>query len=279
MKAIELRGLNKQYAGFSLGPLDLSVPEGCVMGLVGENGAGKSTLIRCLLGLTEPTAGQVRIWGKAPGELSAEERERIGVVFDENSLPELFPLSQVETVLSHLYRQWDGARFAELLAQFGLPREKRVRELSKGMKMKLAIAAALSHRATLLVLDEPTSGLDPMMREEILDLLFAFISDGKGAVLFSSHITSDLDRVCDYVTFLHRGTMVFSEERDRLRARYAVAGIGREGLAKLDPACIAGRRDNAYGAELLVYRDRVPAWLETGPAQIEDLMRFLGKEE
>lgn len=208
MNAIEIKGLRKQYGGFTLGGLDFTLPEGCITGLVGENGAGKSTLLRLIVGMTRPDAGELRVLG-APvgGEAFRALREDIGYVPDETYFPEMLTPRDVGAVLSRAYSRWDAASYAALLERFALPVRKPVRELSRGMKMKLSLAAALAHRPRLLVLDEATGGLDPVARDGILDLLNDFTRDETHTVLLSSHILSDLEKICDYVAFLRFGRM------------------------------------------------------------------------
>ena len=216
MNAIEIKGLRKQYGGFTLGGLDFTLPEGCITGLVGENGAGKSTLLRLIVGMTRPDAGELRVLG-APvgGEAFRALREDIGYVPDETYFPEMLTPRDVGAVLSRAYSRWDAASYAALLERFALPVRKPVRELSRGMKMKLSLAAALAHRPRLLVLDEATGGLDPVARDGILDLLNDFTRDETHTVLLSSHILSDLEKICDYVAFLRNGRLLFCEETDR----------------------------------------------------------------
>lgn len=203
--ALEITGLTKRYPGFTLDHLSFSLPEGCIMGLIGENGAGKTTALKLMLGLVHPDEGGARLLGRAA--VDRETKEHLGVVMDECGFPENLTLHDVDAILSRCYRTWDTLRFQGWADRFELPRKKPVKAFSRGMRMKLSIAAALSHDSRLLLLDEATSGLDPVVRDEMLDVLRDFIQDERRSVLLSSHIISDLEKVCDYVTFLHKGQL------------------------------------------------------------------------
>ena len=226
MNAIEIKGLRKGYGNFTLGELDFTLPAGCITGLVGENGAGKSTLLRLIVGMIKADAGSLRVLG-APvgGKKFRALREELGYVPDESYFPEMLTPRDVAAVLSRAYTRWDGAAYAALLDRFALPARKPVRSLSRGMRMKLSLAAALAHRPRLLVLDEPTGGLDPVARDGILDILNDFTRDETHAVLLSSHILSDLEKICDYVALLRRGKLLFCEEKDRLTESCAVVRL------------------------------------------------------
>ena len=212
--ALEIRGLTRKYEGFALDSVNLTLPRGCVMGLVGENGAGKTTLIKTVLDLVRPDSGEIEVLGGRADD--AAVRERIGAVLEDGGFLSTMNAAQVDTLLGRAYRAWDGAQFASYLDRFGIDRRKAIKDYSRGMKMKLSIAAALSHGAELLILDEATSGLDPVVRDEVLDLLYDFMQDESHAVLLSSHITSDLDKIADNITFIHHGRVLLSEGRDEL---------------------------------------------------------------
>lgn len=223
---LELKNLTKHYAGFSLESVNLELPYGCIMGLIGENGAGKSTTIKAILGLLKPDAGQVVLFGEENGSgedgerISAETKEKIGVVLGELNLPATFTGYEICRMMQGIYKNWDAEQFYQYLDQYGIDRKKKIKDYSRGMKMKAALAIALSHDAKLLLLDEPTSGLDPVAREEVLDLLRDFVMDEERSVLISSHIISDLEKTADYVAFLHQGKLILSEEKDQLLAEY-----------------------------------------------------------
>ena len=271
--AIEVSGLAKRYPGFALEGLSFSLPSGCIMGLIGENGAGKSTTIRLLLGLARPDAGSVRLLGEDPYSAGTELRERLGVVMDDCCVPETLCLRDLRRILRAGYRSFDGRRFDALAERFELPEKKPVKDYSRGMRMKLSLTAALSHDCRLLILDEATSGLDPVVRDELLDLFLEFIQDEGHSIFVSSHILSDLEKVCDYITLIHGGRIVFSEEKDSLLEKYVVAKVSEAELRALDPAKVAGVRRSAFGAEALVERSAARG-LVCDPAGIEDIMLY-----
>ena len=273
MNAIELNGLEKHYPGFDL-KIDLTLPQGCVLGLVGENGAGKSTTIRMLLGMTKPDGGSLRVLGK---ELA--DKEEIGVVLDEPAFPECLSPRQLGKVMAGIFRGWDQAAYEKLLQKLSLPTDKKFKDFSRGMKMKLSIAVALSHRPRLLVLDEPTSGLDPVVRDEVVELFADFTRDEEHSVLISSHIVSDLEKICDYVAFLHKGRLLLCEEKDALREEYALAQLSRADFEALDPAAVIGSRRSPYGISAIIRREAAPSWLALEPVSIEDLFILMVKEE
>ena len=273
MNAIELNGLEKHYPGFDL-KIDLTLPRGCILGLVGENGAGKSTTIRMLLGMTKPDGGSLRVLGK---ELA--DKEEIGVVLDEPAFPECLSPRQLGKVMAGIFRSWDQAAYERLLQKLSLPADKKFKDFSRGMKMKLSIAVALSHRPRLLVLDEPTSGLDPVVRDEVVELFADFTRDEEHSVLISSHIVSDLEKICDYVAFLHKGRLLLCEEKDALREEYALAQLSRADFEALDPAAVIGSRRSPYGISAIIRREAAPSWLALEPVSIEDLFILMVKEE
>lgn len=274
MNALEIHGLTKKRGEFVLQGLELTLPAGCIMGLIGENGAGKSTVIRCLLGLVRPDGGEISLLGRAP----EEAKEDIGVVLDESSFHEVLRAPQVGKIFAGLYAAWDPALYEHYLAKFGLPRDKKIKEFSRGMKMKLGIAVALSHRPKLLLLDEATGGLDPVVRNEILDEFLDFIQEEDHAVLISSHITSDLEKAADYITYLHKGRVAVQGAKDELLEAYGRLVCGRGDLERVDPACLAGVRRGQFGCEALVkdrrtFVRRYPG-LTVDPVTLEDIMLF-----
>lgn len=250
--AIEVCGLCKTYPDFSLDQVSFTVPQGCIMGFIGENGAGKSTTIKALLNLIHRDAGTVEIFGMALDEHEKEIKEKIGVVFDECCFHDNLTPYDISRILGNIYQNWDGKLYEQYLTRFGLAEKKKIKEFSRGMKMKLGIAAALSHKPDLLILDEATSGLDPIVREEILDIFLDFIQDEKHAILISSHITSDLDKIADYLTFIHQGNIVFSAGRDELLDSMGIVKCGAEDLAKMNPAQVIRYRKNQFGCEVLI---------------------------
>ena len=211
---LEVKGLTKDYGDFVLDKLTFTVPKGVIMGLIGENGAGKSTTINCILNEISKTDGNIEIFGKDYLSEEIEIKDKIGVVFDENHFPDIFTPNEIGTYMSGIYSKWERNTYVNYLSKFELPADKRVKDFSKGMKVKLAFAVALSHKAELLILDEATSGLDPIIRDDILDILIDFVQDENHSVLVSSHIISDLEKVADYITFIHKGKLVFTHSKD-----------------------------------------------------------------
>ena len=278
MNAIEIKGLEKRYDGFQLGSFDLTLPSGCIMGLVGENGAGKSTTIKLIMNAIGRDAGEISVLGV--DNRSAEFRdvkEDIGVVLDEAYFPEVMSARNVGKVMALTYKNWDAAAFEVYLKKFSLAPDKIFKDYSRGMRMKLAIAAALSHGAKLLILDEATSGLDPMARDELLDIFNDFSRDENCSILLSSHIVSDLEKICDYIAFLHRGRLVLCEEKDRLLEEYALVRLPEERLRELSEESIISRRASGYGTEALVLRGGIPAAIPTEHTSLEDIILFLAK--
>lgn len=278
MNAIEIKGLEKRYDGFQLGSFDLTLPSGCIMGLVGENGAGKSTTIKLIMNAIGRDAGEISVLGV--DNRSAEFRdvkEDIGVVLDEAYFPEVMSARNVGKVMALTYKNWDAAAFEGYLKKFSLAPDKIFKDYSRGMRMKLAIAAALSHGAKLLILDEATSGLDPMARDELLDIFNDFTRDENCSILLSSHIVSDLEKICDYIAFLHRGRLVLCEEKDRLLEEYALVRLPEERLSELSEESIISRRASGYATEALVLRGGIPAAIPTEHTSLEDIILFMAK--
>lgn len=273
MNAIEIKGLSKRYRGFSLDHLNLTLPSGCIMGLVGENGAGKSTTIRMILGLTVPDSGEITVFGR---KLDQRMKEDIGVVLDEPGYPTCMTAAQIGKMLSGIYHNWEQKTYEGYLTRLRVPEDKPFKEFSKGMKMKLCLAAALSHGAKLLILDEATSGLDPVVRDELLDIFNDFTRDEGNSVLISSHIVSDLEKICDYIAFLHRGKLMLCREKDELLNEYAFVQGSADEIDTLNPI---GRRDGRFGTEAIVRRTVVPAGMKTSPITIEELFVFMAKED
>ncbi len=224
------------------------------MGFIGPNGAGKSTTIRILLGLLKRDGGDVKILGQDPILQSEEIKQRIGVVFDENYLYETLTLLDMKRVVAPFYKRWDEARFREYIDRFSLPLHKKIKDLSKGMKMKFALSLALSHHADLLILDEPTSGLDPVVRSEFLDILQELMEDEGKSVFFSTHITSDLERIADYITLIDGGKIRFSMTKDEMMERYSLVKGGRELLTESMKEKLIGFKEHAFGFEGLTER-------------------------
>ena len=250
--ALQINGLTKEYPGFKLDHVSFTLPCGTIMGLIGENGAGKSTTINAVLDLIRKDDGNNLFWGKELSHNPRQLKEDIGVVFDGINFYETLTPVKVGKISAAAYRQWDPAAYKGFLDQFQLPADKEIKTFSKGMKMKLSIAAALSHHPKLLILDEATSGLDPVMRDDILDVFLDFIQDETHSILMSSHITTDLEKVADYITFIHQGKIVFSKPKDELIYNYGILRCGAEDFHRLDPADILAWRKNDYQWDVLV---------------------------
>ena len=278
--AIEIRSLCKHYKGFSLDDLNLDLPYGCVLGLVGENGAGKSTTIRLIMDALERDGGTVSVLGTDNRSKEfLDLKEDIGVVLDETFVPEVINAKQMGKIMAGTYKNWDQAVYDGWIRRFELPLDKKFKDYSRGMTMKLGIAAALSHHPRLLLLDEATGGLDPMVREELLEVFADFAAEEGHAVLLSSHIVSDLERICDYIAFLHRGRLVLCEEKDLLLDKYGILKCSREQLANIPEEAIHGRRVGTYGVEALVEREFMPRDAVVDRANLEDIILYMVKGE
>lgn len=278
MNALEIRNLTKSYPGFMLDNLNLTLPSGCIMGLIGENGAGKSTTIKLILDMIHKDSGSITILGKDNGDHIELTKEDIGVVMDEAGIPECLTVKQVGNVMKHTFRNWDNAEYIRLAEKFALPDKKQFKEFSRGMKMKLGIAIAMSHNSKLLILDEATSGLDPVVRDEVVEMFSDFTRDQSHSILISSHIVSDLEKLCDYIAFLHKGKLLLCEEKDQLLAEYGLIHCTVDELQSLPADAVRYKKENAYGVEAMVMRDAVPSGIRVSPISIEELFVFMVKE-
>ena len=242
---LQIENLTRQYPGFLLDHISFSIPKGSIMGLIGENGAGKSTTIKAALNLIKRDEGKVTFWGQ---DLSLSEglKEDIGVVFDGINFYETLTPAKVGNISGAAYKQWDSSLYHNYLQRFQLPADKEIKNFSKGMKTKLCIAAALSHDPKLLILDEATSGLDPVIRDEILDVFLEFVQDENHSILMSSHISSDLEKIADYITFIHQGKVLFCKSKDELRYRYGIIHCKTEVFHTIDPSEILAFRKDDY---------------------------------
>ncbi len=279
---IELQDVCKSYTDFSLDHLNLRMEEGTILGLVGANGAGKSTTIKLILNLIRRDGGSIRVFGR---ELLADEaaiKQQIGVVFDEPCYHEILNPRQIASYMRSLYKGWDDALFTSYLRRFSLPDTKNVKDYSRGMKMKLSIAAALAHRPRLLILDEPTSGLDPLVRDEILDIFLDFLQNDQHSILLSSHITSDLDKIADTIALLSNGRLLFHEGKDTLREHYTLVKGSGQLLSAIPPSELIGTRKNQFGFEALTANGnlvrRFPGLTGERPS-IEDIMLYSTRGE
>ncbi len=276
MNALEIKNVSKSFSGFCLDNLNLTLPSGCIMGLIGENGAGKSTTIKLILDMLHKDNGTITILGKDNGKDISLIKEDVGVVMDEVGIPECLTATQVGKVMKHTFRNWDETEYARLLQKLSLPNNKPFKDFSRGMKMKLGIAVAMSHGAKLLLLDEPTSGLDPVVRDEVVEMFYDFTRDENHSILISSHIVSDLERLCDYVAFLHKGKLLLCEEKDELLSEYGIVYCTVEQLSEIKK--IKYKKETPYGAEVIVSRKDAPEGFKLSPISIEELFVLMIKE-
>jgi ABC-2 type transport system ATP-binding protein len=279
--ALTVSGLTKTYPDFILDHVSFHVPSGSIVGLIGENGSGKSTTVNAVLGLVQKEAGRVSILEKE--ELDDDTKEQIGVVFDGSNYPEILSPKEIHRIMKNIYRSWDGQTYFRLLKQFSLPLDKQIKRFSKGMKMKLAISAALSHHSKLLILDEATSGLDPVVRDDILDMLLDFVQDEEHSILISSHITSDLEKIADYIVFIHGGKVVFSKAKDELTEQYGIIKCGAAQFDALDKSDIIVYRKMDYEWQVLIsdrhdMQKKYPKAMIV-PATIDEIMLLYVKGE
>ena len=278
MNAIEIKDLCKTYGDFTLDHLNLTLPGGCIMGLVGENGAGKSTTIRLMMQMIQKDEGTITLLGKNVDEMDPLTKEDIGVVMDEVGFPLCLKTEEIGKIMQMTFHNWDQKRYEQLIHQFHIPDNRQFKDFSRGMKMKEGIAVALSHHAKLLILDEATSGLDPVVRDEVLDILNEFTRDENHSILISSHIVSDLEKCCDYIAFLHHGKLILCEEKDVLLASYGIVNLTPAQLAELPSASILHQKNTGYGIQALVKRDAIPDHISISPITIEELFVQLAKE-
>mgnify|MGYP004509259903 FL=1 len=279
--ALELWHVSRRLGDFELRDVNLTLPKGCILGLVGENGAGKSTTIRLLTGELRPDSGTVSVLDAEPGGPDFRAvKERLGVVLDDAWFPEILNARQVGTMMAMTYESWDAELYESYLARFALPREKNFKDYSRGMRMKLAIAVALAHRPEVLLLDEATAGLDPIVRDEVLEIFREFSEAEDHAILISSHILSDLEKLCDYIAFLHQGKLLFCQEKDRLLETYGLFVGTRRQAEELAEDAVLAREDSGFGGvRAIVRRDAVPACLPLEKPTVEDIILAMVRKE
>ncbi len=277
---LEVTELSKSFAQFHLHDISFTLPKGYIMGLIGPNGSGKTTTIQLILNMLARSGGEVKILGLDNLAQEQQAKAAVGVVFDSNYFSDDWSAAQVERSVSVFYPNWDGARFAQWLERFRIAPDKRVGELSKGMQMKLMLACAFSYDAKLLILDEPTSGLDPVSREELLEILSEYIEDGEHSVLFSTHITADLERTADYITYLRHGELFYSGGKDEFVDLFRLVKGSREELSQQVKEKALGVRTFPTGFEALVKTEDLPAFpgLCVEPASIDEIVVFTSKE-
>lgn len=284
--AIEIANLRKCYDGFTLDDISFNVPKGSIMGFIGQNGAGKSTTIRAILNITKTDGGSIKLLGMDHIRDEAQIKEQIAAVFDESPFHDSFKAKQLNILFRGLYQSWDEQKFYGYLERFQLPRNKKLGEFSKGMKMKMQIATALSHGAKLLVMDEPTTGLDPVVRNEILDIFREFLNDEDNSILLSSHITSDLDKIADCVTFIDRGRLLLTGNKDQILESHGLMKCSKEEYREIDPEDIVSARINEYSVDIMVSdRDKMSrkySGILIEKTNLEEIMLFYvnrGKKE
>jgi len=285
LNAVEVKDLCKVYRAskggreFMLRNVSFELPEGCIMGLIGENGAGKSTLIKLMLDIIARDGGSVTLLGRSTEEEKLLAKDEIGVVIDTPAFSDSMTGAQLNSIMKNVYSCWNEETYFSFLERFGIEKNKQFKRLSMGMKMKLSLAVALSHNAKLLILDEPTNGLDPVIRKEIVELLNEFSRDGGNSVLISSHIVSDLERICDYVAFMKGGQLMLCEEKDRLLEQYCTVCCTEEELEALPEEAIKSKRVTPYSVEAIVERCAVPEGMQVNSIGIEELFVMYINEE
>lgn len=280
MNAVELNGVTKAFSGFTLDNISFALPSGTIMGLVGENGAGKSTVIKLIMDAVRPDSGSISVFGKSNRTKEFTQiKQNIGIVLDDVYFPEVLNAKDLNKIMGATYSEWEQEIYNGYIKRFHLPEEKQIKEYSRGMKMKLAIAAALSHRPKLLILDEATAGLDPMVRDEILDVFNDFTRDENHSILLSSHIISDLEKICDYIAFLHKGRLMLCEEKDALLDRYAIVKLSGDKIQALPENAAVRIKKTSYGYDALVLKGLVNGAFAQERITLEDIILFLAKEE
>lgn len=274
MNALEIKNVTKKYKCFTLDNINLTLPGGCIMGLIGENGAGKSTLIKAILGMIKYD-GTISVLGSQGEEGLLKAKQDIGVVLDQSYFPDGINVKQVSSIMKNTYENWDEKAFFGYINKFALPPDRAFKDYSRGMRMKLSMAVALSHEAKLLILDEPTGGLDPIVRDEIVDILYDYTRAEDHSVLMSSHILSDLEKLCDYIAFIHEGKLIFVDEKDALTERYGIVNCSEAEFEFIKDAAVGVRR-NGYSVQALVERSKVRGF-ETENATLEEIIVFMVK--
>ncbi len=293
--AVTIKNLTKRYDGFVLDHISFEIPWGSIVGFIGENGAGKSTTIKAMLGLIPVNEGEIDLAGHSVCVPGGDDKWRgqVGVIFDECNFPAELKVKDIGTSMRYVFREWEQKVFEDYLCRFQIPLNKKIKELSRGMKMKLAIAVALSHHSRILILDEATSGLDPIVRNEILDIFQEFVEDGQHAVFLSSHITSDIEKIADYIILIHKGRLLLHENKDELIYGYGIVRGTKEQIERVPKELIKGRWENSFETSVLVKdkgrfeRDGLEALVSSAKepkpvldkAGIEDILMYMVKTE
>lgn len=283
MNALEIKNISKTYKDFKLDDISFVLPCGHIMGLIGENGAGKSTIINCILDIIEKDSGSISVLGQKNDKNNVSLKENIGVVLDASDVYDNYTVKQVENIMKDVYKQWNHEVYDYYIQKFALPLNKMIKDFSRGMKMKMAITIALSHQPKLLILDEATSGLDPIMRDEILDVFMEFVQDENHAILLSSHISSDLEKIADYITFIHEGKLILSTSKDELIYEYGLMKCRNDEFDKIEKEDIIRYRIKTYEVEILV-KDREKMAKKypnciVDPTKLDDIMMLYVKGE
>ena len=283
MNALEIKNISKTYKNFKLDDISFILPCGHIMGLIGENGAGKSTIINCILDIIEKDSGSISVLGQKNDKNNVSLKENIGVVLDASDVYDNYTVKQVENIMKDVYKQWNHEVYDYYIQKFALPLNKMIKDFSRGMKMKMAITIALSHQPKLLILDEATSGLDPIMRDEILDVFMEFVQDENHAILLSSHISSDLEKIADYITFIHEGKLILSTSKDELIYEYGLMKCRNDEFDKIEKEDIIRYRIKTYEVEILV-KDREKMAKKypnciVDPTKLDDIMMLYVKGE
>lgn len=283
--ALILKNVNKKYekSNFAIKDISFSVPEGSIVGFIGENGAGKSTTMNCILNVIRRDSGTIEIFGREMTDEDIDIRENIGVVYDSNNFPEYLTAKQLADILGRIYSKWDDFCFEQFLRRFGLPESQKIKSYSRGMSMKLAIAVALSHDSKLLILDEATSGLDPIMRDEILDVLLEFVKQENHSILLSSHITSDLEKIADYIVFIHNGEIILNKTKDELIYEYGVIRCSENDFYNILPEDILSSMKKDYQIDVLIKNKKLMEKkyknLIIDSVSLDEIMLLLAKGE
>ena len=275
--ALEIKGLSKEYKDFRLDNVSFEVPSGSIVGLIGENGSGKTTIIKLILNMIKKNGGEVTVLGK--NKDISDIKNEIGVVMDEPGFPRFLNAVEINRIMKNIFSNWSEDTFFGYLKKLKVPDNKEYKDMSKGTKMKTGIAVALSHNPRLLILDEATNGLDPVVRSEVNEIFTEFTRDESHSILISSHIVSDLDRICDYIVFIHNGKLMLFEEKDRLLEKYCIVHCTREQLSSIERSKIIGRKENKYDISVLMEKSQVKSGFSTSPVDIEELFVFMAKED
>ena len=275
--ALEIKGLSKEYKDFRLDNVSFEVPSGSIVGLIGENGSGKTTIIKLILNMIKKNGGEITVLGK--NKDISDIKNEIGVVMDEPGFPAFLNAKEINRIMKNIFSNWSEDTFFGYLKKLKVPDNKEYKDMSKGTKMKTGIAVALSHNPRLLILDEATNGLDPVVRSEVNEIFTEFTRDESHSILISSHIVSDLDRICDYIVFIHNGKLMLFEEKDRLLEKYCVVHCTREQLSSIERSKIIGRKENKYDISVLMEKSQVKSGFSTSPVDIEELFVFMAKED